>query len=345
MDRNRTNRRAFLQSAAGAAVGMTVVSDKARSASEETIKQGSKSGIIRAGMIGCDTSHCPRFTQLLNDDNAPADRAGVRVVAAYPSFSADLSNSVGRVKDISKQLSEKWGVKMAGSIEEMLAQVDVVLLESVDGRRHLSELKPVAAAGKPVYIDKPFAASLLDAREMVKIIKGINLPCFSSSSLRYDSSFAKFMANEKARGKVFGCDAFSPAHQEPTNPGFFWYGIHGVEILYTIMGRGCRSVRCTSTDGGDLAVGKWSDGRLGSMRGLRKGWGAGDYGAMALCQKGFKYLKYSGDYYPNLVREIVKFFKTKKPPVAIEETLEICAFIDAAWRSSKQGGSEVKLDL
>ncbi|UCD28477.1 MAG: gfo/Idh/MocA family oxidoreductase, partial [Planctomycetota bacterium] len=116
-------------------------------------------------------------------------------------------------------------------------------------------------------------------------------------------------------------------------------------ILYTIMGRGCKAVRCVSTEGSDLAVGTWSDGRLGSMRGLHRGWGKSDYGAMVLCEKSFRYLKYTGDFYPNLVREMVKFFKSKQPPVAIEDTLEICAFIDAAWQSSKQKGAEVKLDL
>jgi len=299
--------------------------------------------LMRAGIIGCDTSHCLAFTRLFHDEKAPGHVPGVRVAAAYPSFSPDLEASASRVEKYKKELADKWGVKMTGSIDELLDQVDAVLLESVDGRRHLSELRPVAAAGKPVYVDKPFAASLADAREMVKLVKRHKLPCFSSSSLRFDSSFARFMADDQARGKVLGCDAFSPAHLEPTNPGFFWYGIHGVEILYTIMGRGCETVQCTSSPDADLAVGVWSDGRLGSMRGIRKG--KPDYGAMVLCEKSFTYLRYAGDYYPGLVREIVKFFKSRQPPVPIDETLEICAFIDAAWRSSKSGGEDVKLDL
>ncbi len=299
--------------------------------------------MIRVGMIGCDTSHCGKFTEILHGEKARGDGPGVRVVACYPSFSKDIKSSADRVEGFKKQLAEKWGVKLTASIEEMLDQVDAVLLESVDGRRHLKELRPVAAAGKPVYIDKPFAASLADAKAMVKLIKEHKLPCFSCSSLRYDSGITKFMADEKARGRIVGCDAFSPASLEPTNPGLFWYGIHGVEILYTIMGRGCQSVECASTADGDLAVGVWSDGRLGSMRGIRKG--KKDYGAMVLCEKTFAYIRYAGDFYPSLVREIVKFFQTRRPPVPIEDTLEICAFIDAALRSSKLGGDDVELDL
>ena len=119
--------------------------------------------IIRIGMIGCDTSHCPAFTRIFQDAKHPAYQAGFRVVAAYPSFSPDVKASAERVDEYKKELVEKYGVKMVGSIGELLSEVDVVMLESVDGRRHLSELKPVARAGKPVYIDKPFAASLADA--------------------------------------------------------------------------------------------------------------------------------------------------------------------------------------
>ncbi len=297
---------------------------------------------IRVGMIGCDTSHCAQFTKRLQEEKPAEGAPAIRVVACYPSFSPDIQNSIGRVEGYKKTLSEKWQVKMTASIEEMLKEVDVVMIESVDGRRHLKELRPVAEAGKPVYIDKPFAASLADAREMVKIIKEAKLPAFSCSSLRYDSKVIDFVA-DAGHGKVIGCDAFSPASLEPTNPGFFWYGIHGVEILYAIMGRGCKAVQCMSTDDGDLAIGAWKDGRLGSMRGIRKG--KGGYGAMVLCENGLVPVQAAGDYYVGLVKALVKFFTTKEPPVPIEDTLEICAFIDAALRSAKKEGDEVALDV
>jgi hypothetical protein len=298
---------------------------------------------IRVGMIGCDTSHCGAFIKLFQEKTPAENTPAFRVVACYPSFSPDVKNSVSRVDDYKKEFAEKWQVKMTASIEEMLKQVDVVLLESVDGRRHLKELRPVAEAGKPVFIDKPFAASLADAKEMVKIIKDTKLPAFSSSSLRYDSKVVQFMAEGDKHGRIVGCDAFGPAHLEPTNPGLFWYGIHGVEILYTIMGRGCKAVQCMSTPDGDLAIGAWKDGRLGSMRGIRKG--KADYGAMVLCEKSFEPVRVAGDFYQGLAREVIKFFMTRQAPVPIEETLEICAFMDAALRSDKKEGDEVALDL
>jgi len=300
--------------------------------------------VVRVGMIGADTSHCAAFTRMLNESPADGPHAGVKVVACYPSFSPDIKSSAGRVEGFKKQLAEQWSVRMADSIESMLKDVDVVLLESVDGRRHLKELKPVARVGKPVYIDKPFTASLADAKGMVKLIKETKLPCFSCSSLRYDSAIAKSAAELKECGKIIGCDAFSPAKLEPTNPGLFWYGIHGVEILYTIMGTGCKSVQCTSRPDSDMVIGTWSDERLGTYRGIREG--KSGYGAMVLCEKAPpKLVNAAGDFYAGLVTEVVKFFKTRQAPLPIDETLEICAYIDAAARSARNGGCAVKLDL
>lgn len=299
--------------------------------------------VIRIGIIGCDTSHCPAFTQMFNDEKHAAHQPGFRVVAAYPSFSPDIKSSADRVDGFKKQLTEKYGVKMAGSIDELLTGVDALMIESVDGRRHLPELKAVAQAGKPVYIDKPFSASLADAKEMVRIIKEAQLPAFSTSSLRYDSAFVKFNAAKDKHGQVLGCDAFSPAHLEPTNPGLFWYGVHGVEILFTLMGRGCKTVSCNSTDDTDLAVGVWNKGRIGTMRGLRKG---GEYGAAVLTEKGPpQMLLAAKDYYPGLIAALAKFFRTKEAPVPIEETLEIMAFIDGALQSTKKNGEDVALGV
>lgn len=308
--------------------------------------------VIRVGMIGCDTSHCMAFANIFHDPQSPDEMKGFRVMACYPSFSPDLKSSADRVEEYKKALVEKHQIRMTGSIEEMLDQVDVVLLESVDGRRHLKELIPVAKAGKPCYVDKPFTASLKDAREMVRVIKEHKLPCFSSSSLRFDSAYIQFLAElaksrEEAEDKskwegVLGCDAYAPANLEPTNPGFFWYGIHGVEILYTLMGSGCRRVACSSTPDGDMAVGVWRDGRIGTFRGIRKG--PHHYGAAVLTGKGVKALPATGDFYKGLCVAIARFFRTRQAPVPIDETLELCAFIDAALRSSEKGGCDVGLD-
>jgi len=293
---------------------------------------------LRAGIIGLDTSHAPAFAKLLNDPEKTDDLAGVKVVAAFPGGSPDLPASADRVEGYTREL-QKMGIEIVPSIEALLEKVDVVLLESVDGRPHLEQARQVIEAGKPVFIDKPIAASLADAVAIAELAKKHNVPCFSSSSLRFSPGIIGMREDEKI-GRVLGCEARGPCSLDSHHPDFFWYGIHGCEILFTIMGTGCETVSRTTSEGTDFAVGRWSDGRIGTFRGLRDG--AHGYGATVFGDKG---IGPSGGYdgYRPLVVEIVKFFHTGKPPVSLDETLEIYAFMEAADESKRQGGAPVKV--
>jgi predicted dehydrogenase len=232
------------------------------------------------------------------------------------------------------------GIEMVDSIEALLAGVDVVLLESVDGRPHLEQARPVLAARKPVFIDKPLAGSLADAVEIFELAKEHGTPCFSSSGLRY--SPAVFDARDKEKvGEVLGCDAYSPCSLEQHHPDLFWYGVHGVETLFAIMGTGCERVTRIKTDGTDVVVGVWKDGRIGTFRGTRTG--KHNYGASTFGSKGNTSAGGFAGYDP-LVIEIAKFFKTGVSPVPAAETLEIFAFMEAADESKRQGGAAVTLE-
>lgn len=286
---------------------------------------------IRAGIIGLDTSHVLAFTKMVNNPKAVGDLAEISIVAAYPGGSPDLPASWDRVKGFTEKL-RGMGVEIVDSIDELLERVDVVLLESVDGRPHLAQARPVIAAGKPLFIDKPMAASLADAMEIFRLAKEKNVPCFSSSSLRFGSEVQAARAG-KTFGKVRGCTAWSPLNIEPHHPDLFWYGIHGVEILFTVMGPGCDEVTRVSPE---RVLGVWKDGRRGTFF-AKKGYGATVEGENGSGKIG----KYEG--YTPLVVEIVKFFKTGKPPVSAEETLEIMAFMEAADESKRLDGAPVKI--
>jgi hypothetical protein len=294
---------------------------------------------LRAGIIGLDTSHAVAFTDLLNAASPAPQYAGVRVVAAFPGGSQDIPDSRDRVEGFTTKV-RGLGVEIVDSIETLLSKCDVVLLESVDGRPHLEQVIPVLKAKKPVFIDKPVAGSLADAVEIYRLAKENDTPCFSSSALRFSSGIAS-MRNDELLGPVIGCEARSPCTIEPHHPDLFWYGIHGVETLFTIMGPGCERVSRVQTDGTELVVGTWKDGRIGTFRGTRSGphgFGAMVYGAKAASPSG------GFEGYQPLVVEIVKFFKTGKPPVSAEETLEIYAFMEAADESKRQDGASVELE-
>jgi predicted dehydrogenase len=290
---------------------------------------------LKIGIIGFDTSHVPAFTKLLNDASDPYHISGARVVAGVPTSSPDLESSYTRVEGYTKEVQEKYGVAVVDSIEALLEQVDAVLLESVDGRRHLAEATPVIKARKPLFIDKPLADNYDNAAAIVRLAKENGCPIFSSSSLRYDANLSAVQSDSEL-GEVTACDAFSPAKLDPSNPGLFWYGIHGVEILYSFMGAGCSEVFCHFNEGSEVVVGTWADGRLGTMRGLREA--AGDYGATVYGTQKVAQASYSREVpmYGQLLKQVVPFLRSGSAPVAIEETLEIMAFMQAALVSSQE---------
>jgi hypothetical protein len=296
---------------------------------------------IKVGMIGLDTSHVTAFAKLLNDESDPNHIPGARVVAAFKGGSPDVESSRARIDRFTAELKDKWGVEIVGSIEELCKKVDAVLLESVDGRPHLSQVRPVLAAGKRVFIDKPFAASYAGANEIVSLSRESGTPFFSSSSLRFADDLQAMKRDEKL-GALLGAFTYGPAPTEPHHPDLFWYGIHAVEMLYTLMGPGCESVTRVHADGADVVTGKWKDGRVGTMRGIRDG--KQDYGAVAFGTKANLATPASmKSDYRNLLVEIVKFFQTGAPPIPPEETLEIMAFMEAADLSKARGGATVML--
>lgn len=294
---------------------------------------------LRIGMIGLDTSHVIAFTRTFNDPNYKNHIPGGKVVAAYKGGSPDIPSSANRIEGFTKQLQEEFGVKLVDTIEELCEIVDVVLLESVDGRPHLEQARPVIRAKKPLFIDKPVAGSLRDAIEIYRLARENNVPVFSSSSLRYWPSVEKLKAADV--GELKGVISTGPATIEPTHPDLFWYGIHSTEVMFTVMGTGCETVVCTATEDTHVVTGTWKDGKVGTLRGLRNA--ASPYQLTVFGSKAVQNdNKLSGDYTP-LLREIMKFFQTGTTPIPPEETIEIIAFMEAADESKRQGGCPVKI--
>ncbi|MFN0125275.1 MAG: Gfo/Idh/MocA family protein [Verrucomicrobiales bacterium] len=290
---------------------------------------------LRLGIVGLDTSHVTAFTEILHNPQAPDHVPGARVVAAFKGGSPDIPSSINRVEEYTTALRDKYGVEICDSIEAVCAKVDAVLIESVDGRPHLAQAKAVIAAKKPVYIDKPFAGTLADAIEIFRLAKEAGVPIFSSSSLRFAKQTQA--VRQGSLGKVLSAETTSPAHLDPHHPDLFWYGVHGCESLFTVMGTGCQSVtRSSSPDGKITVSGQWTDGRTGTFRESTA------YSGTARGEKGEAPVGAFDGYGP-LVAEIIKFFQTQQPPVSADETIELFAFMEAADESKRQNGKPILL--
>lgn len=294
--------------------------------------------VIRVGIIGLDTSHSTAFTQLLNGDSDDAWAREFEVVAAYPYGSQTIASSRDRIPGYIETV-KKLGVEIVSSIPELLDRVDCVLLETNDGRLHLEQAVEVFRSGKICYIDKPLGATLGEAIAIYEMAERYGAAVFTSSALRYSPQNAALRRGDF--GEILGADCYSPHKVEPTHPDFGFYGIHGVEMLYTIMGTGCETVSRLHSPMGDVVCGRWKDGRLGTFRAIVKG--PAIYGGTAITKKGAVEV---GDYvgYKVLLDEILRYFKTGVSPISKEETLEIFTFMKASNMSLEQGGRCVTLE-
>jgi hypothetical protein len=333
-----TNRREFLKSSAAAAASAIAVPAVAKS---KTIAKNP----IRAGLIGLDTSHVIAFTRYMNKPGVTDARADVEIVAGVPAGSPDMPRSANRIEGYTKQLREERGVEIVESIGELLEKVDAVLLTSVDGRPHLAQIRPVLEAGKPVFLDKPAAADLAEVIKIYRLAEKHDVPIFSSSSRRFNPRVRDACSSDRV-GEAVGCDVFSQVYGARHHSEIWFTGMHGVEILYRVLSPGCKSVTCVETDRTYIVTGSWDDGRIGVWRAIRTGHrdsGKGGYGVAVFGTQGITasgLLPQYIDYEP-LVVAIAEFFKTGKPPVAPEETIELYAFLEAAERSKRQASRPV----
>ena len=295
---------------------------------------------LRLGIVGTDTSHAVAFARILNDSSAPNYVPGARIVAAYKGGSPDLKPSIERVEGFAKTLAEKWNVEIVPDIPALCRKVDAVLLTTVDGRKHLEQARQVIACRKPMFIDKPLAATLEDAREIARLAKEAGVPWFSSSSLRWSAIVTTMKYPDTIGVAVWGPGPMEPHHYLD----LAWYAIHSVEMLYALLGTGCEEVTrmvSASEPGSDVIVGRWKDGRIGTVRALRP---SGSYGAVVFRPKQAVQSPEKVQVpYDAMMRDILKFFQDGKPPVSNEETLELFAFMDAAQRSKEAGGKPMRL--
>ncbi|QHE53035.1 Gfo/Idh/MocA family protein [Pontibacillus sp. HMF3514] len=292
---------------------------------------------LKIGMIGLDTSHCEGFVSLLNDSKQDYYVHGGEVVIGYPGGSPDFERSYGRVEGITETLKNNYGIKIVNSIEEVAEQTDAILLTTVDGRIHLEQFEKIVSYKKPVFIDKPFAVCTDHAKKMFELAKEYEVPLMSASSLRYLDNL-QVMLSEKQGEAIIGADCFGPITLEPTQAGLYWYGIHSVEMLYLTMGQGCQHVTATSNEDYEYVVGVWKDGRIGTVRGNRKG--NREFGAVIHGEKTSNFVNIRECEKPitaSLMEEVMTFFKEKQASISPNETIEIIRFIEAANESRETG--------
>lgn len=281
--------------------------------------------MLKLGMVDFDTSHCVQFSKRLNKKGIDAAQFvdGAEVILGCPGTSKVAAE---RIPGFTKAMSEECGVKFVDTPEQMIGKVDGILIESVDGTVHLERARPFIEAGIPTYIDKPFACSVRDAEAIASLAAKKNVPLFSSSSLRFALEVVAVKKATDELGPPVAVDIYGAQGKKVHNPGWFDYGIHSIEMLFTLLGPGFREIKYVAAGAGEHSTGTWKGERVGSVTIAPKS----DFGFTYIGEKGTRAQTINGDFiYRELVKEIVQFFKSGKPPVTIDETVEIVRYIEA----------------
>lgn len=296
--------------------------------------------MIRIGLVDFDTSHVEAFTQRLNHVGIVESEwvDGGKVVAGCPGDSKIMPERIpGYVEKL-----KKFGVELVERPTDLLGKIDAVMIESQQGSRHLERARPFLEAGIPTFVDKPFAGSLKEAEALIALAQKHSAPLMSCSSLRYDPQIAAALAKQSELGKILSVEVWGPCALHEGNPGLLHYGIHGVEMLYALLGPGCLEVQSWRTEPSEVLMARWPSGHLSTLRGIR----AGQYGFgfVAHYERGNQAYAINGSaYYREMLKAIVGMFQTKKPPIPYPELHELMAFIEAADKSAATGAKLVKL--
>jgi hypothetical protein len=164
--------------------------------------------------------------------------------------------------------------------------------------------------------------------------------------MRYAPEVAAFRAADAEHGEIIQLLTYGPslAMEGSAMSAMVFYGVHAVEVLYAMMGSGCREVASYSTRTTDVATGVWSDGRAGCVVGTRES--KKQWGFTAFCKKTVEHRSLDISRVDTaLLRRVVEFFRTGTPPVPVEETVETLLFLSAAGQSAQQAGRSVPVRL
>lgn len=181
-------------------------------------------------LIGTDSTHCNAFAKLLKEDNSPWE-----ISYAIRDNRSQLPISVSRREQIEKQMVRELGIEILDELNsELVSKTDAFIIAAVDASVHLSQFQSLTAFGKPVFIDKPLAYSLSEAKEIQRIAKISNTAFFSSSGLRFSESVVR--CSKEIDGEAsWKARLMGPITFEKGIPGMYWYGIHLIEALLTIF--------------------------------------------------------------------------------------------------------------
>jgi predicted dehydrogenase len=190
---------------------------------------------MRLGLIGVDSSHAEDF---LRHFNAEHRYPGITITTLW-------GNDRDRV-DALRRLDPT--LVAAESAAALVEQVDAAIVGARHGDLHRAPAVLALAAGRPVFVDKPLANSLADARAIVAAAEGNGTPLLSASALRWQSETLRLKAKLGGLDGPIELLAYGTWYPHNEYGGAIYYGIHIVELVQELLGIEWRKLSLVSGD-------------------------------------------------------------------------------------------------
>jgi predicted dehydrogenase len=314
---------------------------------------------LPVALIGA-TDHANHFVPLLNTFE-PVEIVGVWDYDAETAQEFARANGIDRVFDNPEDALE-------------LAQAVVIPMHGRLPKRgerwgdapsdHLRLARIFLESGKAVFATRPFATKVRDAEEMIRLAQANDAPIMSCSSLRYDRQVQRLRrlvrSGSLGRVRTWFSSVRTNFPDRPVTIGF--YGVHGIEMSYAVIGQGAEWVQTTTTSvrGEDRKTSvftvKFDEGRV-MVGQLIDGSSAGGYRISVYGENGvadaepevsYAALPYKpwvkasteksrDNYFRIMFHEFVKMVKSGEPPIAYSELVEITRVLAAAETSARSG--------
>lgn len=178
---------------------------------------------MRIGLVGVDSSHAEDFLRHFNREGRYGDTSVTAFWAGDDARAAELSAFAP-------------GVVAVATPEELVGDVDCVIVGDRHGNRHLQHALPAIAAGKPVFVDKPFACSVEDAMAMVDAAERSGSPLLSGSALRWQEQVVMLKARLAYLEGPVSIRAHGTWYPDSEYGGAIFYAIHVIELVQELIG-------------------------------------------------------------------------------------------------------------
>ncbi|MCX7805715.1 MAG: Gfo/Idh/MocA family oxidoreductase [Planctomycetota bacterium] len=286
--------------------------------------------MLKLGIVGSDNSHAIHFSQRCNLPDHPQRVEGARVVAIC-----------GKDPKRTREVAEQGRIEaIVGSPAEMVGKIDAGLVVYRHGGLHLENARPLLEAGIPVFVDKPLACSVADAKAILEIAEWKNVPVTSFSTVRLAQSTRKFIAETLPKcGRPFSAVFTGPCDPKSEYGGIFFYGIHAIEMMFEFLGYDIADVSARRIGNHTIATVRYADGTIGIQNMLCGGRG---FSASVHGKGGDFFFPYDDSTaYSDGLRTMIEMFRTRTRPYTDEQLLSSPRLLEAIEKSVAAGGAVV----